>query len=39
MPTYESTTWTPDLGNLAPYGVGHLDTPLTPEKIWRAMQD
>ena len=24
---------------LRPYGVEHLDTPLTPEKVWRAMQD
>ncbi len=23
---------------LAPLGIKHLDTPLTPEKIWRAMQ-
>ena len=24
---------------LRPFGVEHLDTPLTPEKVWRAMQD
>lgn len=24
---------------LAPFGVRHLDMPLTPEKVWRAMQD
>ncbi len=24
---------------LAPLGVRHIDMPLTPEKIWRAMQD
>ncbi len=34
---------TPTIANavidaLAPYGVKHLDMPLTPEKIWRAMQ-
>ena len=23
---------------LTPFGVKHLDMPLTPEKIWRAMQ-
>jgi carbon-monoxide dehydrogenase large subunit len=23
---------------LAPFGVRHIDMPLTPEKIWRAMQ-
>jgi hypothetical protein len=23
---------------LSDFGVRHLDTPLTPEKIWRAMQ-
>jgi carbon-monoxide dehydrogenase large subunit len=23
---------------LGPYGVKHIDMPLTPEKIWRAMQ-
>jgi carbon-monoxide dehydrogenase large subunit len=23
---------------LAPYGVRHLDMPLTPEKVWRAIQ-
>ena len=22
---------------LAPYGVRHLDMPMTPEKVWRAM--
>ncbi len=34
---------TPTIANavmdaLAPYGVKHIDMPLTPEKIWRAMQ-
>jgi carbon-monoxide dehydrogenase large subunit len=24
---------------LAPLGVGHLDMPLTPSKVWHAMQD
>ena len=24
---------------LAPYGISHLDMPLTPEKIWRAIQE
>ena len=24
---------------LAPFGVTHLDMPLTPEKVWRAMQE
>jgi carbon-monoxide dehydrogenase large subunit len=24
---------------LAPYGVRHLDMPLTPEKVWRALRD
>ena len=24
---------------LAPFGVRHLDTPLTPERIWKAMQN
>ncbi|BAS26991.1 xanthine dehydrogenase family protein molybdopterin-binding subunit [Limnochorda pilosa] len=24
---------------LAPFGVKHLETPLTPEKVWKAMQD
>ena len=23
---------------LSPYGVDHLDMPLTPEKVWRAVQ-
>jgi len=23
---------------LAPFGVSHVDMPLTPEKLWRAMQ-
>jgi carbon-monoxide dehydrogenase large subunit len=23
---------------LAPYGVGHIDLPLTPERVWRAIQ-
>jgi carbon-monoxide dehydrogenase large subunit len=23
---------------LAPFGVRHIDMPLTPEKLWRAMQ-
>jgi carbon-monoxide dehydrogenase large subunit len=23
---------------LAPYGVRHLDMPLTPRKLWRALQ-
>ena len=23
---------------LSPWGIRHLDTPLTPEKIWRALQ-
>ena len=27
------------LDALASFGVRHLDTPLTPERIWRAMQD
>ena len=27
------------LDALAPFGVRHLDTPLTAEKIWRAMQN
>jgi carbon-monoxide dehydrogenase large subunit len=27
------------LDALAGFGVRHLDTPLTPEKIWRAMQE
>jgi aerobic carbon-monoxide dehydrogenase large subunit len=24
---------------LSPYGVRHLDMPLTPEKVWRSIQD
>jgi carbon-monoxide dehydrogenase large subunit len=24
---------------LSDYGIKHLDMPLTPEKIWRAIQD
>jgi len=24
---------------LYPFGVEHLDSPLTPEKIWRAIRD
>jgi carbon-monoxide dehydrogenase large subunit len=24
---------------LAPLGIGHVDMPLTPSKIWHAMQD
>jgi carbon-monoxide dehydrogenase large subunit len=24
---------------LAPFGIRHLDMPLTPAKIWQAMQD
>jgi len=24
---------------LAPFGVIHVDMPLTPEKLWRAMED
>jgi aerobic carbon-monoxide dehydrogenase large subunit len=36
-------TSTPTIANavmdaLAPLGVRHIDMPLTPEKIWRAMQ-
>ena len=27
------------LDALRPFGVEHLDTPLTPEKVWRAMQN
>ena len=27
------------LDALAPLGVRHLDMPLTPEKLWRAMRD
>ena len=27
------------LDALAPYGIEHLDLPLTPEKIWRALQE
>jgi carbon-monoxide dehydrogenase large subunit len=23
---------------LAPFGIGHLDMPLTPEKVWRAIR-
>ena len=23
---------------LAPFGIKHIDMPLTPEKVWRAMQ-
>ena len=24
---------------LAPLGIRHIDTPLTPEKVWEAIQD
>jgi carbon-monoxide dehydrogenase large subunit len=24
---------------LAPLGIRHLDMPLTPERVWRAMQE
>ena len=24
---------------LSPFGISHLDMPLTPEKVWRAIQD
>ena len=24
---------------LSPFGIAHLDMPLTPEKVWRAIQD
>jgi carbon-monoxide dehydrogenase large subunit len=24
---------------LAPWGITHVDIPMTPEKIWRAIQD
>jgi len=27
------------LDALSSFGVRHIDTPLTPEKVWRAMQD
>jgi carbon-monoxide dehydrogenase large subunit len=24
---------------LSDYGIGHIDMPLTPERVWRAIQD
>jgi len=26
------------LDALAPFGIGHLDLPLTPQKVWKAVQ-
>ena len=26
-------------GALAPLGIQHIDTPLTPEKVWQAIQE
>ena len=33
------TTYNAVMDALKPFGVGKIDMPLTPEKVWRAIQD